>query len=464
MTHPKRTLNDRVLKALKPAPEGETYDVMDTVVPSFGLRVSETGRKTFILVARYPDSKNPTRRKLGLYGALSLAQARDLARDWLELLRRGKDPKEETERRRVEQERSRANSFAAVAERYIKDKVIGADPAHPHQRRGHRVARELRLVASLPMWSGKTISEITRNDVQGVIKDVRDHGLQRGLALHGAAGGRRAMHRRDGFEGARNVLGVLKTFFAWCVSVGEFGIEHSPAAAVSAKGLLGTKRVRDRALDDVELAALWRATERLGYPFRQLYRLLILTGLRLSEVSDAEWREFNLRDRLWIIPAARMKGINGKARAHSVPLTDDMLAILDELPRFKGGEYLFSFNGGRKPPAVKHQIKQKLDARMLRSLKALARMRGDDPARVRLEPWVNHDLRRVVRAGLSKLRVDHFVAESILAHSQPGISRVYNVYDLLDEKREALTLWGQRVREIVSPLPDNVVKLPAERA
>jgi hypothetical protein len=37
---PKRTLNDRTLKALKPAPKGETYDVMDAVVPGFGVRVS----------------------------------------------------------------------------------------------------------------------------------------------------------------------------------------------------------------------------------------------------------------------------------------------------------------------------------------------------------------------------------------------------------------------------------------
>jgi hypothetical protein len=144
-----------------------------------------------------------------------------------------------------------------------------------------------------------------------------------------------------------------------------------------------------------------------------------------------------------------------------VPLTDEMLAILDELPRFKRGDYLFTFTFGAKPAAVDDKIKKKIDARMLRSLRALARMRGDDPSRVRLEPWVNHDLRRTVRSGLSRLRVDHDVKEAILAHAKPGLVGVYDQYDLLDEKREALKAWGKRVRKIVEPAPDNLVSLPA---
>ena len=54
---PKKTISDRGLKALKPAAKGTTYDQMDSVVPGFGVRVSETGRKTFVLVARFPGSR-----------------------------------------------------------------------------------------------------------------------------------------------------------------------------------------------------------------------------------------------------------------------------------------------------------------------------------------------------------------------------------------------------------------------
>jgi integrase len=450
---PKKALNDRGLKALKPAPKGQTYDVADSIVPGFGVRVSETGRKTFILIARYPGSSNPTRRAIGLYGALSLEKGRNRARDWLELIRKGKDPKVEEERQRTEEERTRNNSFARVVEDYLRFAVIG------RQRRGARVARELRQL--VPVWGGKPVSEITREDVQTAIKRVREHGTHGMLATYGVKDSKPTTRKVGAPGQARNLLGNLKTLFAWAIAQNEYGIELSPARDLNAKNVVGAKRSRDRALNDTEVAALWRTTRHLKYPFREVYRLLLLTGLRLSEVVNASWPEFNLKDRLWTIPASRMKGTDEKARAHAVPLTDEMRAILDELPRFKRGDYLFSFTIGAKPAAVDDKIKKKIDVRMLRLLQALARMRGDDPSRVRLEPWVNHDLRRTVRSGLSRLRVDHDVKEAILAHAKPGLVGVYDQYDLLDEKREALELWAKRVYEIVEPVPDNVVKMPA---
>jgi Arm DNA-binding domain len=76
-------LTDRKLKALRRA--SKRYDFMDSDVPGFGVRVSEVGQKTFILIARYPGSKNPTRRALGEYPSLSLEKARERARDWRDL-------------------------------------------------------------------------------------------------------------------------------------------------------------------------------------------------------------------------------------------------------------------------------------------------------------------------------------------------------------------------------------------
>ena len=457
---PKRTLNDRGLKAAKAAPKGATYDLMDAVVPGFRVRVSETGRKTFVLLTRYPGSQNPTRRSIGLYGALTLEQARSKARDWLELIRKGVDPGAEADRLRLAEQRKRANSFASVAEDYIKFAVIGPDPENPRQRRGARVAHELREMF-VPLWSTKSITEISRENVQAVIKAVRDHGTGGALSVYGVKHEKLAKHKGGAPGQARNLLGTLKAFFAWAIAQNEYGIEQSPCRDIKAKSLVGDKKARDRALNELELAALWRATQHLKYPFRQIYRLLILTGLRLGEVANASWAEFNLKDRQWVIPASRMKGTDGKARPHTVPLTDEMLAILDELPRFKRGDFIFTLKFGAKAAAVDGNIKTKIDAKMLRSLRALARMRGEDPARVRLEPWVNHDLRRTVRSGLSRLRVDHDVKEAVLAHAKPGLVGVYDQYDLADEKREALTKWCARVREITSPTPANVVKLPA---
>jgi hypothetical protein len=98
---------------------------------------------------------------------------------------------------------------------------------------------------------------------------------------------------------------------------------------------------------------------------------------------------------------------------------------------------------------------------MLRTLRALARRRGDDPRKVALPPWKNHDIRRTVRSHLSRLKVAEEVREAVLAHVRPGIKGVYDLHDYLDEKREALLLWAARLKTIVEPPPSNVVALRA---
>jgi Arm DNA-binding domain len=80
----KHRLTDRTLKAARPT--GKRHDIMDSEVRGFGLRVSETGQKTFILIARFPGSSNPTRRALGEYPSLTLEKARERARHWRDLI------------------------------------------------------------------------------------------------------------------------------------------------------------------------------------------------------------------------------------------------------------------------------------------------------------------------------------------------------------------------------------------
>jgi Arm DNA-binding domain len=123
----RRSLTDRKVKSLKRDASLEDklghYDTWDTVLPGLGVRVSKTGRRTFVLAARFPGSSNPTRRALGTYGELTLEQARTKARTWLALIEQGRDPKVEEERLRAAEQRKRANTFAAVAEDFIKDKL-----------------------------------------------------------------------------------------------------------------------------------------------------------------------------------------------------------------------------------------------------------------------------------------------------------------------------------------------------
>jgi integrase len=429
----RQLLTDRLLRGLpkKPAPKGKHYDVMDSVVPGLGVRVSDTGHCTFVLIARFPGGKNPTRRRLGECGALALETARNTARQWLELIGKGRDPADVEEHARAAELRRQGNTFAAVAEDFIRDKL-------PTERKGSEVERDIRrdLISA---WGKRPISEITRRDIRKLI-----------VAKKAKAPAQ-----------ARNMLGIIKRFFAWAVDKEDYGLEASPADTLKPSLIIGDKVSGDRILTNDELFALWRAAERLPYPHGQVYKILMLTALRLNEAADATWFEFNFTEKVWIIPAARMKGKYSKARPHAVPLTDDMLALLEKLPRFNSGDHLFSTTSGASPVWMTDKVKKRVDARMLRTLRALARRRGDDPDKVTLPRWVNHDIRRSVRSQLSRLKVSEEAREAVMAHVRPGIKGVYDRHDYLDEKRGALVAWESRLRSIVDPPPANVVQFQA---
>ncbi len=170
----KRNLTDRGLKALKPTPDGKPYDIMDTVVPGFGVRVMGTPDapvRSFILRKRFPGSSNPTRRTLGAYGELTLEQARAKAREWLGLLARDVDPALEAERLRraqLEAERRRtAATFGSALEDYLRRKASKL-------RSGADIERELRR--EFAGWTNRPLSDIGPHDVKDAIQAIVDRG------------------------------------------------------------------------------------------------------------------------------------------------------------------------------------------------------------------------------------------------------------------------------------------------
>jgi integrase len=422
-----RVLTDPFIKALKPAAPGTRYAVADAVVPGLKVRVTDRGAKSYVLWRRFGGAPNPAARSLGKVGVITLSQAREKARGWLELVVKGEDPKA-IERAREEAEGERkAATFAVAFEDYLRRHVRG-------QRRASAVEREMRKDI-LPLWRNKPVAAITHRDVIRLIEGIVDRGAPRQ---------------------AHNVLGHIKTFFGWAVERGIYGIELSPAAAIKPKRLIGEKNVRTRVLTDAELAAFWRATGRLNYPAGPLFRILLLTGQRKNEIAKARWREFDLNQKLLTVPAERFKSDS----THMVPLSDDAMVLLGTLPRWNAGDFLFSTTGGEKAANDFHKAKQRLDRHMLRILRAMARLRSDDPATVELPPFVLHDLRRTMRTRLSSLRIPDAVCEMIVGHGRKGIQRVYDQHEYRDEMFEALEAWAARLRSITNPpSPSNVVAL-----
>jgi integrase len=433
----RKRLTARTIETLRPAapnPTGKRNGfrlVMDADVSGFGVKVTETGSRSYVLIKRYPGSKNPAPRQLGSCDALSLEEAREKARGWLKLIANGIDPANHERELQLAAARRRENSFAAVFEDFVKEKLAG-------ERQGRDVERDMRK-EFLPAWAKRPIADITDEDVLAVIRAVK----QRGAASH-----------------ARNLLGYARRVFDWAIDQRGYGIRINPCAGLKPARIVGEKRARDRVLTDDELFAFWRATGHMGYPFSQIYRLLLLTGLRLNEVADAKWSEFDLRNKLWIVPAARMKGRDGRVADHVVPLTGEIAAILESMPRFKSGDFVFSVTFGKTPVWVSDKVKKRLDARVLRTLQAMARQRGEDPSRVTLPSWVNHDLRRTLRTGLSRLRIDFDIREAVLGHARPGIVGTYDRHDYQAEKKDALERWAGYVQNLAMPaVKTNVVRL-----
>src|SRR5262249_43846449 len=143
---------------------------------------------------------------------------------------------------------------------------------------------------------------------------------------------------------------------------------------------------RDRVLDDAELAKVWNACADDDYG--RSIRLLILTGQRLREVGEMTWSE--LQDwPMWRIPGSRTK--NG--RDHELMLPPMAWQIIERVPRRDWNDHLFgrSSRGYTAWSAGKALLDQK----------------------VKIPPWVVHDLRRSVATGLADLKVEPHVIEAL---------------------------------------------------
>jgi hypothetical protein len=90
--HAKKTLTDRAIPALSPAPPGKRKLVWDAPVPDLAVRVTDKGQRRFVFATRYPGSHHPAPRSLGTFGAISLEDARFRAREWRKLISTGIDP------------------------------------------------------------------------------------------------------------------------------------------------------------------------------------------------------------------------------------------------------------------------------------------------------------------------------------------------------------------------------------
>lgn len=439
-----KLLTPTAVEKLRKPGEGKRARLMDTVVPNFGLSITDKGTKTFFLVARFPGSTSgPARREIGKAAQMTVADAREKAKKWNALIAAGKDPAIEEERARGAQILQDATTFGAVAEKFIAEKL-------PDERNGRDVELSIRKDL-LPIWKSKPILDITDADVEVVVKEKKKSKIGTARSKTGKSYKRKI----GGKVAARNLYALIARMFTWAIGQAEYrriGLKMSPCATIIKSALLGeSSPSRERALSNEELRAFWRATGKLESPYSEAYRLLTLAALRKREVTKADRGEFDFDAGSWIIPPERMKGRNAgrkAARAHLVPMTPEIEELVLRA-RQHGGAFVFSTTLGKRPVHLGAKVKAKLDVLMLDELRAMAGEREEDPATVKLKPWTNHDLRRTCRTHLAQMKIEERVREAVLAHRPPTITGTYNVHEYEDEKREALKLWTSRLMSIV---------------
>jgi hypothetical protein len=400
---------------------------LPSVVKSWAYRYRIDGRTRKLTLGRLP--------KIGLAAARTLAGDAELA------IRQGRDPGIKAVKpvqKTVEQVcRDFIQIYAKHNNRpktwHEAARLLGLQP-DPHNPGELRLTKTKGEVIS--RWGNRPIQGIEGDEVVSLINSI----FARGSPI-----------------AANRALAVIRKMFDWARTQKIRKDSPCTGARPPAK-----PRKRRHILNDQELRALWRATFKLRDPYGAAYRMLVLSLQRKSQIAQSKLSFFDLHKRIWELPPELEGSKSGIVSL--LPITDEIAEIVEKCPH--KGPYLFSTTNGQKAISIGSKIKKELDVLMLEELRVEAVSNGEDPNQVKLRPWVNHDLRRSGRTHLSSLPVPDgdIVRELVLGHKKGELHEIYDQYDYLPQKRDALQLWAQRLRDICEPAPANLVQLNAAGA
>lgn len=390
----------------KMQPTDKRQEIPDALCTGLYLIVQPTGKKGWQV--RYRSGGTHRRMKLGAYPVLSLSAARQRARDALAAASEGRDPAGEVKKAKApKQPDDDRDTVASVIDLFMR--------RHASRNRRGEDVRAMFKREVMDKWGQRHIQTITKRDVIEVLDAIVDRGSP---------------------VTANRLRAHLNTLFGW--AKGRDIIQANPLEGIKPPA---PETPRDRVLTDAEIKLFWEACDGLDYPFGPIYRLLLLTGQRLREVAEMEWREIEGDN--WSLPQARAKN----ADQHVVPLSAEAKAIVDDLPRL--GRYLFTTTG-KTPVSGFTRAKERMDKLLSETT--------EEP----IPPFTIHDLRRTAATGMAGLRFPPHVVEAVLNHrsgTRRGVAGIYNRYSYADEKRDALAAWARHVMQLVEGKPANVIEM-----
>lgn len=381
------------------------------------LQLTPKNGKTWILRMRIGDR----RRDIGLGGfpTVTLAQAREKARDARAKVEAGIDPVEERKvaRAKLVAERKRGMLFAEAVE-----KALGAK-LDAFKNEKHRKQWRATLDAYAQPELGKmAVQDIAVQDVLRVLQPIW----------------------QTKTETASRLRGRIEAVLSWATVSGHRSGDNPARWAGNLKELLpaaAAVAVTDNqpalALED---AAAWFADlrDREGFGARAV-EFAALTAARSGEVRGATWDEIDLEAAIWTVPAARMK----MKREHRVPLTPAALALLEALPRLEDTTFVF-------PAAKGGMLSDMTLSATMRRIHEAAKERaggGDDAGYLdprNKRPAVPHGLRSTFRDwAAEKTQYSGDLAEVALAHRiSSAVEAAYRRGDMIDKRRRMMTDWA----------------------
>jgi integrase len=398
-------ITERAVKAARPPSKGSRIHY-DDVLRGFGLRVTASGVKAFIL--NYSVAGRERRCTIGRHPAWSAEAARNEAmeiRVKLDKLNRGEDGGADPL-----QERDQARNAALVselAEDYMQRYAV--------PRKRPKSVHEDRLMLNrivLPKLGRLRVSAVGRRDVEALHTSLRTTPVQ-----------------------ANRVLALVSKVFSWAMDSGLRA--DNPAR--------GVKRFheerRESWLSREQLQALATALDE--YPDQNAtdaLRLLIVTGSRPQEVLTAEWPMFDLARAVWTKPSHHTK----QKKVEHVPLSAAAMGILTQMAesRKDGDVHLFpGKQDGRARTTLKNAWKQVCRAAGLATMRQVMGKRGKMLERWRPNVRV-YDLRHSFASHLVSRGASLYLVGRLLGHTQPSTTTRYaHVAD-------------QALRDIANGFPD----------
>ena len=359
--------------------------------------VKTSGKKLWRFRYQRPATKQRTMMGLGAFPALSLADARGLRADYLALLANGIDPQIQAEVAEEQQQIALDSIFSTVAANWfqLKSKSVTHDYAKDIWR-------------SLEKDVFPAIGELP-------VQQIKARTLVEALE---------SIKARGALETVRRLVQRINEIMIYAVNTGL--IDANPASGVG-MAFEKPKKQNMPTLRPEELPKLMRSLvmSNLSVPTRCLIEWQLLTLVRPSEASGAQWAEIDLDAKLWTIPAERMKA----KREHIVPLSPQALEILEVMkPISAHREHVFpSRNDPRQP--MNSQTANAAIKRIGYSGKLVA-----------------HGLRSIASTAMNEKGFNADLIEAALAHSDRNeVRRAYNRTTYIEQRKVIMDWWGDFV-------------------